>query len=109
MDKKQQLDQLKQKIIFVLKSYGILRAGIFGSYARGEQKNKSDIDILVKIKKNASIFDVIELKINLEKILKKKVDLVEYDLIRKEIRKNILNEEIPLIRWNVITNYLSMK
>ena len=41
MDKKEELELIKQKILPILKSYKISKAGIFGSYARGEQKKKS--------------------------------------------------------------------
>ena len=50
-----------------------MKAGIFGSYARGDQKEDSDIDILVEINdKNMSLLDFIELKLRLENILGKK-------------------------------------
>ena len=44
-----------------------------------------------------SLLGIISLKIKLEKLLKRKIDLVEYELIRKELRKRILNEEIPIL------------
>ena len=43
-----ELLEIKRKAVPLLKKYGVVRAGIFGSYARGEQKKKSDVDILVK-------------------------------------------------------------
>ncbi len=46
-----ELKELKSKIRKVLKKHGVVRAGIFGSYARGEQKKNSDIDILVQTSK----------------------------------------------------------
>jgi len=94
MNKK--IDSIKQKITPVLKAHKVSKAGIFGSYARGEQKKKSDVDILVEIPDDRSLLEVIGLKLELEKALKKKVDLVEYELIRKELRKGILADEIPV-------------
>lgn len=87
---------IKQKIIPILKKYRVTKAGIFGSYARGEQKKKSDVDILIEIGDWASLIDIAGLKVELQNNLKKKVDLVEYTLIRAELKKRILNEEISV-------------
>ena len=43
-----ELEKIKPKIVRILKKYGVKKAGIFGSYARGEQKKRSDIDILIQ-------------------------------------------------------------
>ncbi len=43
------IEKIKSKIVKVLKKHGVVRAGIFGSYARGENKKNSDVDILVEI------------------------------------------------------------
>ena len=83
----------------ILKEHKVIRAGIFGSFARGEQKEKSDVDILVEINDdNMSLLGFIRLKNLIEKALNKKIDLVEYSLIRKELRERILSDEIPIMR-----------
>jgi len=92
------IKKIEKKIIPVLNKYKIKKAGIFGSYARGEEKKNSDIDILVKLDKELSLLYVIEIKLELQKVLRKKVDLVEYETIRSELKKNILKEEIPIKR-----------
>jgi len=92
-----EVEGIKKKIMPILKDNNVSKAGIFGSFARGEQKKKSDVDILVEIPDNRSLLDVIRLKMLLEKALKKKVDLVEYELIREEIKESILNDEIQII------------
>lgn len=57
------------------------------------------MDILVEINDdNMSLIGFIRLKNLIEKAIKKKIDLVEYNLIRKELRKSILNDEIPILR-----------
>jgi predicted nucleotidyltransferase len=93
-----QLDEIKQKIIPILKKHNVTRAGIFGSFARGEQKKRSDVDILVKVKKEMDLIDFIRLKNTIEKSIRRKIDLVEYECIRPELEKRILKEEIPIIR-----------
>jgi len=91
------LEEIKNIIVPILKSYEVTKAGIFGSVARGEDTDDSDIDILVEIKSNYSLLKFIELKIKLEELLGRKVDLVEYDVIKPIIKNNILREEIALI------------
>ncbi|MBS3076165.1 nucleotidyltransferase family protein [Candidatus Pacearchaeota archaeon] len=93
-----ELNKLKPKVVSVLKKYGIKKAGIFGSFVRGEHKKKSDVDILVEITdKNMSLLGFARIKVDLEDVLKKKVDLVEYKLIRPELKKIILKEEVRII------------
>ena len=93
---KNSIEKIKEKIIPILKKHKAIKAGIFGSYARGDYKEKSDIDILVELNKNLSLDEVIMIKIDLEKVLKKKVDLVEYETIRPELRESILKEEVSI-------------
>ncbi|MBI2672510.1 nucleotidyltransferase family protein [Candidatus Woesearchaeota archaeon] len=95
--KNKAIEKLKPIIIKILKKHGVKRAGIFGSYARGEQKKNSDIDILADIPKKVNLFDFVGIKLELEDALKKKVDLVEYKLIRPELKNIILNEEVKIL------------
>ncbi|MEK6913243.1 MAG: nucleotidyltransferase domain-containing protein [Nanoarchaeota archaeon] len=98
MGKYKEIEEIKKKILPVLKEYEVTKAGIFGSYARSEQKNNSDIDILIKIDDKAGLIEIIRLKELLQKITKKKVDLVEYETIRKELREQILNDEVRILQ-----------
>jgi hypothetical protein len=101
-----EIEVIKEKIEPILKKNKVTRAGIFGSYARGEQKKKSDIDILIEIGEWADLLDLANLKNLLEKHLGRKVDLVEYELIRSELRDRILKEEIPIPLRKEIINYI---
>ncbi len=92
-----EIEKIKAKILPVLKGYKVTKAGIFGSYARGEQKKRSDVDILVKTSDNMGLMEFIGIKLDLQKAVKRKVDLVEYETIRKELRENILNDEIRIL------------
>ncbi len=95
---KEDLKNIKNIIIPVLKKYGITRAGLFGSYARGDYDENSDIDLLVEIKdKNFSLLDFIDIKLNIEDETGKSVDLVEYKTIKPLIRDTILNSEVRLL------------
>ena len=97
MNKKQELEAIKGKLIPILKKNNVTRAGIFGSYARGEQNGKSDIDILVEVNEGVGLIEFIKLKMAIQELLRKKVDLVEYDTIRPEIRENIIRDEISIL------------
>ena len=78
------------------KSYKVMELGIFGSYARGEQKTSSDIDIVVKFNHRATLFDFVGLGNYLEEKLKMKVDLVSERGIRPEFKHNILNAVLKI-------------
>jgi uncharacterized protein len=84
---------IKRKIVPMLKRQGVTKAALFGSAARGESGKRSDIDILVKLKKGKSLFDFAGLKIDLEERLGKKVDLVTYNSIKPHLKKYILKDE----------------
>ena len=93
---KKEMEKLKPKIIRILKSHRIKKAGIFGSYARGDQKKKSDIDILIQPTKGMGL-EFIGLQLELEKKLGKKVDLVTYKAIHPLLKNQILKEEVRII------------
>ncbi|MEO0232310.1 MAG: nucleotidyltransferase family protein [candidate division WOR-3 bacterium] len=80
------------------RKYKIKKIGIFGSWIKGEQKRKSDLDILVEFEENAeiSLFDFIEIKEYLSKKIGVKVDLVEKKALKPYIGKIILKEVVYL-------------
>ncbi|MFC1612745.1 nucleotidyltransferase family protein [Patescibacteria group bacterium] len=83
----------KKKITPVLKRQGVTKAAIFGSFARGDCKKNSDIDILVSLEKDKTLLDLIGLKIELENKLKRKVDVLTYNGINPRLKDIILNEQ----------------
>jgi len=66
------VEEIKQRILPILQKYNIKRAGLFGSYARGEMREDSDIDILVEIADDISLLDFVGIKLEIEDILGKK-------------------------------------
>jgi len=98
MRKSEALKQIINKTRPILKKNKVVKAGIFGSYARGEQKKKSDIDMLIQVKgRKFSILDLIGLEKELEKKLGKKVDLLTYNGINPLLKEQILGEEVKII------------
>jgi predicted nucleotidyltransferase len=79
-----------------LKKFKVREIGIFGSVVRGEQKQGSDIDVLVDFADDADLFDLVGLGLFLEEKLGQKVDVVPKRALRKEIRDAVLKEVVPI-------------
>ena len=90
------LETLKRMAIPILKANGVKKAAVFGSFARGDANENSDVDLLVKYEEGTSLFDVVDLKNQLEAALGREVDLVSYDFIDKYIKERVLRERVPL-------------
>jgi predicted nucleotidyltransferase len=75
--------------------FGVERIGIFGSFVRGEEKQESDVDILVEFREGEKTFDnYMDLKFYLEDLFGRKVDLVMKDAIKRRLREPILSEVV---------------
>jgi uncharacterized protein len=77
-----------------LKKFGVRSISLFGSMARNQARKRSDIDLLVDFERPIGLFEFARLKIYLEELLGRKVDLVTPEALRKELRENILQEAI---------------
>ena len=86
------LEDIKKKALPILKEAGVTRSSVFGSYARGENNN-SDIDLLVDMPKDSSLFDLLRVKIDLEEKLGRRVDLVQYKAIKLRLKDEILSHQ----------------
>ena len=89
--------RIKRKIMPILKRYGVIKAALFGSVVRGDERKDSDIDILVDIEKDIGLLEFIGLKQDLEDALGHPVDLVEYGTIKPLLRDRILSEQVVLL------------
>jgi len=76
--------------------FEIRQIRIFGSYARGTERKKSDIDIIVDIGKPIGIYQFIGLKQSLEKTLNKKIDLFEPNSIEPQLKDKIIAEAVTI-------------
>ena len=74
--------------------YGVKEIGIFGSFVRGEEREDSDIDILVEFEKPIGFFKFLELEEYLSNLIGRKVDLVSKKALKPRIGKHILREVI---------------
>jgi len=91
------VEEIKNKIRPTLKKYKVKKAGIFGSVVRGETRQDSDIDILVEIDERMSLLDFVGLKLELENILGRKVDLGEFSTIKPIIKEQVLKETVSIL------------
>lgn len=91
------VQEIKDQILPVLKRHGIRRAGLFGSVARGDFKVDSDVDLLVETTNKISLLDFIGIEHEIEKVLGRDVDLVEYHLLKPRIKDKILRQEIRIL------------
>ena len=80
-----------------MQHHRIKKAALFGSSVRGEMMEDSDIDILVEIEDNISLLDFVGIKLELEEILRRKVDLVEYSTVKPFLKEKIIKEQVPIL------------
>lgn len=85
-----------REILEVARRHGAGRVRMFGSCARGQQTPDSDIDLLVELEPGRDLFDLIELKQELEKKLRRRVDVLTEQSLSPYIREEVLREARPL-------------
>jgi hypothetical protein len=76
--------------------YGITNLAVFGSVARGEAREDSDVDILADVPENMSLLGIISVENYLSDLLKLKVDFIPRSDIRRELRNHILDEAVAV-------------
>jgi len=92
------LSLIKRKALPILKKHAVKRASIFGSFARGDATLKSDVDFLIEYKgKNKTLFDLVDLKLELEATLDRKVDVITFQSIYSGLRQRILAEQVVIL------------
>ncbi|MCL0058849.1 nucleotidyltransferase family protein [Dehalococcoidia bacterium] len=79
---------------YLNEKYGVIELGIFGSYAKNEQVESSDVDILVEFEKPISLLKIVSLENHITDILEIKADVIPKKNIRIELRDEIINEVI---------------
>ncbi|MBX2928907.1 MAG: nucleotidyltransferase family protein [Saprospiraceae bacterium] len=90
------IEDIKDKIIPILRKHDIKRAGIFGSMATGKAGKESDVDILVELGSKISLLEFVGIKYELEDLLGIQVDLVEYQAVKPRLKTRILSQEIRI-------------
>lgn len=93
----QKIQDIQRQIVPLLREAGVTRCAVFGSVARNEAKNTSDVDLLVELPSGKSLFDFVDLKLKLEDALQRSVDLVEYDTIKPSLRSAVFRDQIAIL------------
>jgi predicted nucleotidyltransferase len=87
------IDAIKRQVVPVLKEAGVLRSSVFGSVARGDGNDASDVDLLVELPQGKSLFDLADLQTRLERAVGKKVDVGTYASIKPVLKDSILRKK----------------
>jgi len=90
------LQEKRREILEIAARHGAYNVRIFGSVARGEADEQSDVDVLVELEASRSLMDLGGLLMDLESLLGCKVDVVTVRGLRKRIRERVLREAVPL-------------
>ncbi|WP_457548464.1 nucleotidyltransferase family protein [Archaeoglobus sp.] len=92
------VDYIKEIILkhkdYLKKKFNVKEIGLFGSYVRGEQKESSDIDILVEFEETPTLLEFVELENYLTELLGVKVDLVMKRALKPKIKETVLKEVV---------------
>ncbi len=86
----------REEILRVAAGRGARNVRVFGSVARGDNDERSDIDFLVDLDPGRSLFDLSGLLIDLEAVLSSQVDVVTERGLRSRVRERVLREAVPL-------------
>jgi uncharacterized protein len=87
---------MRATVLSVARKHGATNVRVFGSFARGDQRKTSDIDLLVDLPDGSSLLDLVGLKLALEDALHRKVDVLTARGLNPHRRDRILREARPL-------------
>jgi len=90
------LREKREEILRIAARHGARNVRVFGSVARGEADEKSDIDLLVDMEPGRSLFDLGGLWSDLNELLGAKVDIVTEKGLKQRIKERVIKEAVPL-------------
>lgn len=90
------LIQIRKKITPIFKQYGVIRADVFGSRARGKEKHGSDLDLAITLKTPIGLFKFAEMNDKLETRLRVKVDLLTHQSINRRLKPYIVGDMVRI-------------
>lgn len=96
MTQEQRLQEKRDEILGIAARHGAFNVRVFGSVARGEADEHSDIDFIVAFEPGRSLLDHAALLLDLQELLGCKVDVVSDRGIKPRFRDRVLNEAVPL-------------
>lgn len=90
------IQKAREQIMPIIKKYNISKAALFGSIVTGKMRDDSDIDLLVDMPQNSSLFDLLRVKIALEEKLGRRVDIIQYKAIKLRLKDEILSRQVSV-------------
>ncbi|UCG42496.1 MAG: nucleotidyltransferase family protein [candidate division WOR-3 bacterium] len=90
------LQKHRGQILRIARSHGARRVRVFGSVARGEDRDGSDLDIVVDLEPGRDLLDIVAIKQDLEKLLGRHVDVVTEQALSSYVRDEVLREAAVL-------------
>jgi predicted nucleotidyltransferase len=90
------LNARRDEVLRTARKYGVRNVRVFGSVARGDADENSDIDLLVDLEPGRSLLDLGGLLMELQELLDRRVDIVTERGLRDRIRQHVLREAVPL-------------
>lgn len=89
--------EIREKVANVLRERGVLKAFIFGSFARGEEEGDSDVDFLVEFEDGRTLLDLSGLRLDLSDALDREVDVVTPNALHPRMRAQIFRERVEIL------------
>jgi len=91
------IETLVERARPILRQYGVRRASVFGSYARGQEEPESDLDLLVELPPGSSLLDLVGLEQDLTAELGIKVEATTYGSLHPLMRDQVLADERTIL------------
>jgi uncharacterized protein len=89
--------EISRQVLPTLRRRGVVRASIFGSFARGEAGPESDLDLLVEFEPGRTLLDLAGLHVDLEEVLGRRVDVVTPKGLHPKMKDSILRELVEIL------------
>ena len=96
MDRIYSISEIAGLIIPIAKRYGVASVWLFGSYARGEATETSDVDLLIDHGKIQTLFELTAFRLDCENALRKPVDVVTLDAVSPRLSRSIQRDEVMI-------------
>lgn len=91
------MTELREKAGPVFRAHGVVRASVFGSVARGDASERSDVDFLVVFEDGRSLLDLSALRIELNDVLDREVDVATPGSLHPRLKDRILSERVRIV------------
>ena len=90
------IEQIKTIVTPLFIEYGVTKGAVFGSYARGEQTESSDVDLLFSIGKSMPLSKWNEMENKIQKAIDKRVDFIEYGTLTRRVEQEVLKDAVVI-------------